>query len=161
MLEIAWGGLSNSEANKAMAEWCSHQIWGEPNHFGACTTMGVLIDGKPAAVMVYHNWQPEHGVIEISGAARTKRWLNRKTLHAMFAYPFDTVGCQLVVMRTSPKDKALKRILKSYGFKSHHIPRLRGRHEGEHIHTLTDDDWKNNRFERRMNGQEIERSAAA
>ncbi|MCP5087448.1 MAG: GNAT family N-acetyltransferase [Rhodobacteraceae bacterium] len=152
-MKIVWGGQSNPDDNRIMADWCSNQIWGDARGFGNCTTMGVLLDDSPVAVMVFHNWQPDGDVIEISGAATNKRWLSRQTLHAMFSYVFDTIGCQLAVMRTSPNDKAIARILKSYGFKSHRIPRLRGRHEDELINTLTDDAWKNNRFERRNNGK--------
>lgn len=161
MLEIAWGGKSNPQECQAMADWCSHQLWNEYGRFGNCTTMGVIRNGDLVAVMVFHNWQPDTGVIEISGAAVNKRWLNKTVLHAMFGYAFDGTGSQLVVMRVSPEDEALGRILKSYGFKGHRIPRLRGRHLDEIVYTLTDDDWKNNRFERRMNGQVIESAAAA
>jgi RimJ/RimL family protein N-acetyltransferase len=132
-----------------MAQWCANEIWPcEGETFGNCTTMGVLLDKKLVAVVVFHNWQPNAGVIELSAAAISKRWLNRRVLRAIFRYCFERVEAQIVVLRTSPNDEALSRILKSYGFRCHRIPRLRGRHEDELINTLTDDDWKTSRFER-------------
>src|SRR5690606_2224075 len=80
------------------------------------------------------------GAIEVSGAADTPRWLTKKVLWEMFAYPFEHLGCQIVVMRVSTENTRLHRILTAYGFECYRIPRLRGRHEDELIFTLTDDD---------------------
>jgi len=147
-MEIVWGGASNPDDNFKMGAWCANQIWpGQGKTFDSFTTMGMIRKGNLVAVVVFHNWQPDNGVIEMSGASIDKRWLTRRTLHEMFSYCFDKAGCQLVVMRTSANSKVLNRIMKPYGFKSHRIPRLRGRHEDEIINTLTDDDWKNNKFE--------------
>ena len=154
MIRIAWGGASNPADNLAMAQWCANQIWPDgKERFDMCTTMGVRLDGALIAVAVFHNWQPRHGVIELSVAAISKRWMSRRVLHAMFAYIFDGIGCQLAVTRTAPGDTALSRILKTYGFTSYRIPRLRGRDEDELVSTLTDDDWRNNKFERRYHGK--------
>lgn len=124
-----------------------------PRGFGEYKAIGVIDDqGRLVGGMVYHNWSPEYGVIEMSGAATSKRWLTRKTLHALFAYPFDDCGCQLAVMRVSPDDKALARMLMAYGFRAHTIPRLRGRDKAEIIFTLADDDWRANKFMRSAHG---------
>ncbi|MGN6535211.1 MAG: N-acetyltransferase [Mesorhizobium sp.] len=121
--------------------------------------MGVFEDGKPIAVMVFHDWHPENGVVEISGAATDRRWLNRKTLWEMFSYPFEQLGAQLVVMRVSERNvmwngRGLPRLLKAYGFQCTTIPRLRGRDEAEAIWTLSDDDWRANGFHEVRHGQE-------
>ncbi len=116
--------------------------------FGKCSTLGVVHKGKLIAGLVYHNWNPESSVIEISGAATNPRWLTKPVLHAMFAYPFDQLNVQLLVMRVSENDKRLRRMLRAYNFIRYRIPRLRGRDEAEIIYTLSDDDWRENRFER-------------
>ena len=110
--------------------------------------MGVFESGSLVAVMLYHNYSREAGVIEISGAAETARWLTKPVLHEMFAYPFDQLGCQNVVMRVSDKNTRLPRILTAYGFDSVHVPRIRGRDEGERVFWLTDEAWKANGFHR-------------
>lgn len=113
--------------------------------------MGVLDGDGLIAVMLFNNYHPQEGVIEIHGAATDKRWLNRITLKAMFSFPFEQLGCQLVVMRVSERNgmwngRGIHRFLKAYGFKDYRIPRLRGRDEDEIIYTLTDDDWRANGF---------------
>lgn len=108
--------------------------------------MGVFDDEKLIAVILWNNYQPEAGVIEFHGAGLTPRWLTRSVLRQMFEYPFEKIGCQMVVTRNSVTNRRLHRILKAYGFKDFPIPRLRGREEGEIIWTLTDDDWRKNGF---------------
>lgn len=140
--------------NGALGNWCAAQI-GLPRGFRDHACMGVFEDGKPIAVMVYHDFQPERGVIEISGASTDKRWLNRKSLWEMFRYPFLQLGVQLVVMRVSERNvmwngRGLPRLLKAYGFQSVTIPRLRGRDEGEIIFTLADDAWRANHFHKEL-----------
>lgn len=119
------------------------------------TTMGVFDGDNIVAAIVYNNWQPEARVIEFHGAGITPRWLTRPVLHAMFEYPFEQLGCQMVVTRNSERNTRLHRQLRAYGFDSVVIPRLRGRDEGECIFWLTDDDWRANGFQKRElnNGQ--------
>ena len=135
------------------------KIIGLPRGFGNCKAIGVIDDDRLVAGMVYSNWNPEAGVIEMSGASINPRWLTRPVLQAVFAYPFE-IGCQMVVMRVSENDKRLHRQLTSYGFKPHEIPRLRGRRESEIIFTLTDDDWKAGKFMRKPDGQTVPASPA-
>lgn len=157
--EIVWGASDTWEALH-MAMWCAEQIWpGQGKSFGSYTTMGVVRGERLIAVMVFHNWDPNAEVIEVSGAAVDKRWIDRHTLHEMFAYCFEQVGVQTVVMRVSPDDRPLHRMLTTYGFKSHRLPRLRGRHRDELLFTLHDDDWKQNKFEANHGQEESARAA--
>lgn len=145
-MHIVWGGSGNAEINRALAEWCAVQI-GLPRPFEEpYTTMGVFDGEKLVAVMLYNNFQPEAGVIEMHGAGIAPRWLTRPVLRAMFEYPFVQLGCQNLVMRVSERNRRLKRILTAYGFDHVTIPRLRGRDEGENIYWLTDDVWRANGF---------------
>lgn len=133
-----------------LSEWVAEQIWpGQGRDFGNCQGMGVLEDGVLIAGMIWHNWEPASGVIEISGAGTSKRWLTRETLRVMFSIPFEQWQCQAVVMRVSDTDAALHRMLTAYGFDRYRIPRLRGRGEAENVFVLTDDAWASNKFNRR------------
>lgn len=150
---IVWGTSRTPEINEGLARFVGSRVEGGHRGFGACTSMGVVEGEKLIAGLVYHNWHPESGVIEISGAAVTERWLSRPVLWAMFAYPFNDIGAQMTVMRVSEKNKTwngrgIQRILRAYGFSEVRIPRLRGRDEGEIIFTLTDDAWRRNGFHR-------------
>lgn len=94
----------------------------------------------------YHHFDPESGVVEISAAADDKRWLTRRVLYDLFSYPFDELGCQMVLLRHSANDKPLARMLRAYGFDQVTIPRLFGRNEDCIISTLTVEAWRNNGF---------------
>jgi len=129
-----------------VARWVAQHIPGCERGFGNCTALAVIDADTLVAGIVYHNYAPAAGVIEISASSTTPRWLTRSVLFEMFSYPFEQIGCQLVAMRIRPSDKPLRRMLKAYGFSEYLIPRLRGRHEAELVMTLTDDAWRANGF---------------
>lgn len=149
-MHVIWGS-SDPALNKALGDWCSFQIFGEPDELQApYTTMGVVDDRGLVAVILYNNYQPDAGVIEIHGAGIDKRWLNRITLREMFAFPFDRLKCQTVVMRVDPDDRALSRMLQAVGFQKFLLPRLRGRQKDEAVFILHDDVWLANRINQRL-----------
>lgn len=104
-------------------------------------SMGVFQDGELIAGTLYHNYYPDYGVIELSSASISKRWLTKSVINAMFFLPFVRLGCQLIVLRVSERNKPMIGIARKFGFEEVYIPRLRGRDEGEFIFTLTDDAW--------------------
>jgi RimJ/RimL family protein N-acetyltransferase len=136
------------EFNAAIGEFVSTIIFGDPGHFRDYCSLAVIDAGSVIAGVLYHHFDPAHGVMEMSAASVDKRWLTRPVLRAMFAVPFDLFGCQLAVLRVSERNAAMLRIAKAYGFNEFIIPRLRGRDEAEHILTLSDDDWRANSFNR-------------
>lgn len=136
----------NAEFNEAVGDFVSGIIYGEPGRFERYSTLAVHDNGRLIAGVLYHHFHPRDGVIEMSAGAIDKRWLTRAVLKAMFAVPFEMLACQLAVLRVSEHNAPMLRIAKAYGFKEFVIPRLRGRHEAEHILTLSDDDWRGNRF---------------
>lgn len=138
----------NAEFNEAIGDFVSERIYGEPGRFREYCSLAVIDGGRVIAGVLYHHFHPSCGVIELSAGSIDKRWLTRGVLKAMFAVPFDLLACQLAVLRVSERNKAMLRIAKAYGFKEFIIPRLRGRDQAEHILTLSDDDWRGNRFNR-------------
>ena len=147
-MRTIWGSEREPELNAYLAQWAAIRLFRRLDGFGPCTTMGVFDDARLIAVMVYNNWDRQTGVLEIHGVAETPRWLAKPVLHEMFAYPFEQLGCQMVVMRVSANDSRLRRILTAYGFDHYLIKRLRGRDEDECVYTLTDDAWRANGFHR-------------
>lgn len=103
-------------------------------------------DGLLVAGWVWHNWDPSAGTIEFSGAALTPRWMTKAILHKLFAYAFETAGCQMIVTRNSEFNTRLHRQLKRFGFDRFDIPRLFGRDEGGVVWSLTDDQWRAGEF---------------
>lgn len=123
---------------------------------GVCDDAGGILGG-----MVYSNWDPDSGVIELSVAAISKRWWNRQVLFGLFKYPFIDLDCQMVVSRVSERDHALCRMKVAFGFEPHLIPRLYGRDESAFIFTLTREAWLGNRFNKGLRHGQAFRPEAA
>lgn len=141
-MQIVWGGTDNPEINAGIGEFVARMVPGCERGFGKFVAMGVIRDGELIAGVIYHNWSPETGAIEISAAASDPRWLTKETLRALFSYPFDRAGCQIVVARIAESNGRARRIWRAVGSKEYLIPRLRGRSEAEAIMVLTDDAWR-------------------
>jgi hypothetical protein len=120
--------------------------------FGANAKAIGIIDEKGwlIAGLVYHNYDPEAAIIEISGASMHPRWLTRGTIARMYQYPFLQCRCQMVVQRTPADDERLLRQLAVYDYAFVKIPRLFGRDRDGVVCTLTYEDWANNRFNQRL-----------
>lgn len=144
-MNIVWGS-ENPQANQAMGNWCAAHLGFRRPFDAPFTTMGVFEGSDLVSVVLYNNFHPDEGVVELHCASTTPRWLAKPVLWAMFDFPFNKLGCQTVVMRVSENNTRLLRILTAYGFDHVLIPRLRGRNEGERVFWLTDDAWKANHF---------------
>lgn len=125
-MNIIWGGVGDSAKNKAIAGFVAAHIDGCERGFADFTTLGVMEEGRLLAGVVYHNYSPEAGVIELSAAATSKRWLTRPVLKAMFGYPFDEIGCQMAVLRVSEENRGMAEIARRFGFTGHRIPASAG-----------------------------------
>src|SRR6185436_12594652 len=113
--------------------------------FGKCKAIGVLEDGKLIGGIVYNQWNPEAGTIEITAAAISPRWLTRETIDHMYTYPFDQLGCQMVIQRTPADNERLLRQLAVGGYMFVHVPRLFGRDRDGVLCLLTDEVWRSSR----------------
>lgn len=119
--------------------------------FGRCRAIGVL-DGNGALIagLVYHNWNPSAGIIEMSGAALPQRkWLTLETLYRMYAFPFEVCDCQMVMKLVPDGDERLLRELAVGGHALTRLPRIFGRDEDGVLCTLTVEDWLSNRIHQR------------
>ena len=113
--------------------------------FGNCRTIGFLdADGLLEAAVVYNNWNPKSGVIEINAAARNRAWGTRGRLRLIFEYPF--AFARMVVARTSGNNPGPLRIWRALGAKEYRVEGLRGPDEDEIIHTMTVDHWRSSRW---------------
>lgn len=128
------------------------KVAGERPDFGNCRTMAVLdAEGRMVAGIVFHNWSPERGVLEVSAAAVDPRWATRTVLMEAFGYAF--AHAQMVVARTADENHRTRRLWKAFGAEEYILPRLRGREASEAIMLLSDDAWKASSFMRSRNGQ--------
>lgn len=137
-----------------VAEFVARQIFPNGGDFGACKAIGFAKGGELVAGFVYHNWNPETGVIEVSGASLVRDWATKEVVRTIFGYPFDQIGCQMVIARHSEHNRRVRRIWRALGASEYVIPRLRGRSEAEAIATLTIEAWRESKFGRNEHGQQ-------
>lgn len=143
--------------SETVARFVASLVPGCAAGFGNCKAIGVIDDeGNLMAGMVFHQWNPASGTIQISSASLTPKWLTGRVRHIMFSYPFDQLGCQMVWLEVSAKNERMCRIAKAFGFTGHLIERMRGRDEDGYVFTLTDDAWRNLKFTKRyLDGQAV------
>jgi RimJ/RimL family protein N-acetyltransferase len=111
--------------------------------FGKCKAIGIANEqGQLLGGLVFRNWHPEFGTIEISGAAVPgTNWFSRRTIQVLHDYPFHQCGCQMVIMTTLADNYIVQRILAAIGYNFHYMARLGGRDCDGVVCTLTDDQW--------------------
>ena len=96
--------------------------------FGKCSAIGVIDEeGKLIAGIVYNNWNPDAGIIEMHAASIHPRWLTRETMKQMYQYPFHQLGVQMIVQQTPVEDERLLRQLAAGNYTFIHVPRMFGR----------------------------------
>jgi len=147
-VNAVWLHPSTDVGYDAICEFVAKRIWGKVKPFSTGTAMAIVDGEKVVAGVIFNNYDPDAGVIEISAASDTPRWLTSNITREMFNYSFDELGCQAVVMRVATDDTRVNRILKAWGFERYDIPRLRGRDEAEAVFVLGDDVWRDNKFNR-------------
>jgi hypothetical protein len=148
-------------------------VYGQPVHdfvartvpgcergFGECQAIGFADNGVIVAGVVYHNWSPETGVIEMSAGSITRNWLNRARLSLIFGYPFDVVRCRMAIARIAESNHRARRIWRSLGADEFIIPALRSPTEAECIFTLPRETWEAGRFKGAIRGQAESANAA-
>ena len=128
-----------------VADWVAKAAQGCARGFGECRTLGVHDGKKIVAGVVFHNWQPEDGVIEISSAATTARWMTRPIVRLAFGYAFDALGCRVVVARIHADNDRARKLWRGLGAEEHILPHLRGG-AGECVSILTREAWAQSKF---------------
>ena len=131
-------------ADKAVADFVAGIIWGDERLFSPDSrAIGIQgSDGTLLGGVVYHNWTPHAGTIELSAASLSARWLTRRIIGELLAYPFYGCGCQLLLGQTEKSNTRDRKLMCGIGFMETHVPRLFGRDNDGILQTLTDDQWK-------------------
>lgn len=118
--------------------------------FGKCKAIGVVKGGELVAGLVYHNWGPEAGIIDLSCAAVPgSGWMTRETIRIMYEYPFNDCGVQMVTHCVLASDERVQRILAGLGCMLIRIPRLYGRERDGVVALLTQEAWDAGRYSRK------------
>ena len=140
--------------SEAVADFVSKLIPRCGGGFGECSAIGVIDEsGKLIGGLVFNNWEPEFGTIEVTGAATDRRWFTRDILDAVDRYAFGDLGCQMLIARHSANARHIRRLWLAVGAEEFVIPRLWGRNEDGVISTITQESWNESRFKRHTHGQ--------
>lgn len=100
----------------------------------------------PHAVVVFHDYQPQWGQMEMTVYASSPKWMTRQALRAAHGYIFDDARCRLAILRTSERNTRVRRQAKAFGYSETLVPRMRGDSEAEAVLTLTADEWRASKF---------------
>lgn len=74
----------------AVGDWVARRIphmYGEK--FKNFVAIGVEMDGKPIAGVVYSDWVPQAETMQLSMAADTPRWATKGVIRGLLHYPFE------------------------------------------------------------------------
>jgi len=137
---------SSPEENKAIGEFVSMGIFGTNDGFEKYSTVAIVDNGKLIAGVVYHNYHPKEGVIELSAFSISKKWLTKNTIYGILNEPFASLGCQMLIFRASEENTAMVKINRGLGLSEILLPRMRGKNENELLFTMTDDAWAASKF---------------
>jgi RimJ/RimL family protein N-acetyltransferase len=100
-----------------VAQWVVDRI-PHAEHFGPASALGVIDkDGKAVAGVVYHDFIPAYGTLQLSMVAETPRWATRSILKELLTYPFEQLGVRKVWTATPLKNQRALRFNKGIGFK--------------------------------------------
>lgn len=130
-----------------VAAWVAGQI-PHMHSFGACSAIGFRSDdGQIAGGIVFHNYLPDYGNIEVSFAVANPYSLNRHLLSALLRYPFTQLGVQRVTAITPSDERtSVWRFLTQFGFQKEGRVR-RGLGTGDAIiWGLLASEWATSRF---------------
>lgn len=101
-----------------IAQWVAERIpHMHGGNFGPCAAIGISSDGKLLGGLVYHDYQPELGTIQLSMAADNPMWARRKNIAGLLHYPFEQLGVYKVWTATPHDNEAALKVNLHIGFK--------------------------------------------
>lgn len=113
--------------------------------FYPCSSMGVSRDGVLLGAVIFHDWQPERGTVEMS-VHGTKGWISRRVVNAAMGYIFDGLKCQMVVGQAASANTDALALDRRIFANEVVIPRLMGRETDGHVFSLTHEQWLEHRL---------------
>lgn len=148
-----YGGLSNVPTNNLLRSYVVSRLHGDESVYADCGSLGVVRDGKILGAVLFHNWQPDYGTIELSAAADSPRWLSRKTINEVFRLCFEQFDCQQVYSRMAADNIRAAKIYDFLGFKRITLPNMRGAGRDEFLMLLTRQEWREVYYRQAKNAQ--------
>lgn len=132
----------------AVKQFVESGLWRGEHKFGECTAIGFGDDkvGLVAGV-VYHDYNPDYGSIEMSAFSTVRDWTTRDNIALIFGkYPLLQLSCRVIVGRHSEHNHRARRIWKNLGASEHLLPELRGPDEAEVVALLKRETFLNSKY---------------
>ena len=105
-------------ADEFVAQWAMARLPMMRVGFGACVAIGVAEANRLIAAIVYYNYRPSCGSIEMAVAAeRGTPWCSRQNLSAFFDYPFRQLQCRSIHIACARNNRHAKKFVARIGFK--------------------------------------------
>lgn len=109
-----------------VARWVAAQLQWEAEAFNPCAAIGVVVDDRLIAGVVYNNYRDYD--VQMTIASIAPHWATRRTLHSFFHYPFMQLGCARATASTAKNNHKARAMLERLGFV--HEGKLRRGYDG-------------------------------
>lgn len=100
-----------------LCAWAAQRIKNMPRGFEHTARAIGVMDDVLQAVVIYHDYQPDHGTCQISVAAVSPRWAQRGIIRALLGVPFEQYGVQKLWSVMEQSNKRAIRFNLGIGFK--------------------------------------------
>ena len=104
-----------ADLDGSIAKWVCDGLEYDTDWIGANVTMGIVLDGKLIAGIIFNNIRPNIDVW-LTIYATDKRWCNRRVLRCVFNLAFNQMGCRRVSLCVSKDNEVSKRLVEGLGF---------------------------------------------
>lgn len=120
--------------DQIVATWVARHIPHMQSEFGPSSAIGVTDEsGEPMAGVVFHDYQPAYGTIQLSAAAISPRWATKRIVARMLHYPFGELKVHKVWTATQHQNERALKFNEGVGFKREGVLRD---HFGTGIHAV-------------------------
>lgn len=140
--------LVSGPFSQPIAAWVGEQI-GHGMDWGPCEAIGVVDkDDNLIGGVVFNNYQPQYGNIEVSFAAIRANWLTSHLVTGILRYAFDQLGCIRITSATPKRNRRARQFLQKFGFKHEGTIRRAYGNDDAIISGLLASEWAVHRFNR-------------
>lgn len=133
-------------ADEAVGAWVQARIPNMPRLPAPFVGIGVLSGAQLVAGVLFHGYVPEFGVIEVSIAADTPRWISRQRVSLILGYPFRQLRCGRVGAAIMAANTRSVRLCEGLGFQREGLLRRGFGGDDAVVLGLLREDWERGRY---------------
>lgn len=102
--------------DQSLHDWVAAKMPDDVHFRRSDIAVGVA-DDRIRAGVVYHDWQPDYGNVQVSFATEGPGWATRKTVAALLWPPFRELKCRRVTALIRKKNRASRKLVEKLGFR--------------------------------------------